>query len=101
MSARDLTWTEFCSWLTIGATSSLTKRLFSEKACDDLWVGEYVLLLFEDGSCARLVSARTEPAPASSEHTPGSDGHLTLPKVTVFDSVSDMIEHDRLRRKGK
>jgi hypothetical protein len=89
MSASFLSWTSFCSW--IGA-----RRVSAEQHCDD-----HVVLFFDDGAVARLVSEKTEATPGFSEYTPGSDGHLTTPTVTVFDTIFDMNEYDRQMRAGR
>lgn len=68
---REVLWTEFCKWLA-------GKRVVQETCCDG-----HVRIDFDDGSSATVSSDQSDPTPGWSEVTPGSDGHLLPPTVTI------------------
>lgn len=71
-SPRRLSWPDFCDWLK-------GRRVVREYVGDE----GVTILTFEDGSQAYLTSQKSEPTLGYSELTPGSDGHLLPPFVSV------------------
>ncbi len=79
MSKVLLTWTDFCAWV---AGRRVAQEIhINDDAC--------VVLTFEDGARATIASDQTDATSGWSEVTPGSDGHLLPPWVTVEEGESE------------
>lgn len=74
---KQISWFEFCQWLD-------GRRVSRETLGSEL---HEVVLDFEDGAQAALVSRKTDGSPSYSDYTPGSDGHLIMPAVFVREGV--------------
>ncbi len=75
---KQISWFEFCQWL-------VGRRVSKETPGYNL---DEVVLDFEDGAQAVLVSRMTEGSRGYSDYTPGSDGHLIMPAVFVREEAS-------------